>query len=83
MGKEEEKRQHLKQLVEASSLGWMFPLAIGIGYLAGSWIDRKLGTWPWFTGILAGCGIIAAFLNLFRMTIAEDKEPDDPSSGNG
>jgi hypothetical protein len=30
-------------------------------------IDKLFGTWPWLTAIFSVCGIIAAFVNLFRM----------------
>jgi F0F1-type ATP synthase assembly protein I len=33
-------------------------------------MDKLFGTWPWMTGIFTGFGIIAAFVNLFRMSAA-------------
>ena len=66
---EDPKNHHrnLKQVAEASSLGLMFPIAIGLGYLWGYWMDRWFGTSPWLTYIFAGFGVIAAFINLFRI----------------
>jgi F0F1-type ATP synthase assembly protein I len=56
-----------QQLLEAASLGLMFPIAIAIGFGWGWWMDRKLfHTWPWLTIIFTAFGIIAAFINLFR-----------------
>lgn len=63
-----------RQLLEASSLGLMFPLAIGIGFLWGWWMDRMFGTSPWLTVIFSTCGVAAAFINLFRMTRTEPDE---------
>jgi F0F1-type ATP synthase assembly protein I len=62
------KKKEYRELLEASSLAWMFPIAIGLGALWGWGMDKWFGTWPWLTGIFTGFGIIAAFVNLFRMS---------------
>ncbi len=67
MQDDDQKKRDLRQLVEASSIGWMFPIAIGIGYLIGHYLDKWLGTDPWLTIIFTLLGIIAAFRNLFRL----------------
>ena len=67
MPSDKEKREY-RQLLEASALAWMFPVAIGLGALWGWGMDKLFGTWPWLTGIFTGFGIIAAFVNLFRMS---------------
>ena len=64
---DKKKRQDYKDLLEASSIGWMFPIAIGLGYLWGWGMDKLFGTYPWLTGIFTLFGIIAAFVNLFRI----------------
>ncbi|HVS32806.1 MAG TPA: AtpZ/AtpI family protein [Thermoanaerobaculia bacterium] len=64
---DDNSRQELKKLFEASAIGWMFPIAIGLGALWGYGMDKLFGSWPWLTGIFTVFGIIAAFLNLFRM----------------
>lgn len=64
-----------RQLLEASSLAWMFPIAIGLGFLWGWGMDRLFGTRPWLTAIFTALGVIAAFRNLFRMTGGSDGEP--------
>lgn len=61
-----------RQLVEVSVLGIMFPLCIGVGYLWGAWMDRWLGTSPWMTFIFSGLGVVAAFVNLFRVVLRSD-----------
>ena len=61
------KRSQAQQLLEASSIGLMFPLAIAIGFGWGYWMDKFFGTWPWLTVVFTAFGVIAAFLNLFRM----------------
>ena len=61
------KRRDRKQLLEASSIGLMFPIAIALGYFWGWGMDKLFGTSPWLTWIFAGFGVIAAFVNLFRI----------------
>ncbi len=66
------KRSQNQQLLEASSIGFMFPLAIAIGFGWGYWMDRWFGTWPWLTGVFTVFGVIAAFVNLFRLGDGEE-----------
>jgi F0F1-type ATP synthase assembly protein I len=65
-------------LFEASSLGLMFPLAIALGFAWGWWMDGVFGTGPWLSWIFTGFGLIAAFLNLFRLA-GRDDEPGEKS----
>lgn len=71
---DDKKRREYRQLFEASAIGWMFPLAIGLGALWGWGMDKLFGTSPWLTVIFAGLGVIAAFVNLFRMAGGNDGE---------
>jgi F0F1-type ATP synthase assembly protein I len=64
---DDDKKRDLQKLVEATSIGWMFPIAIGLGYLWGYGMDKLFGTYPWLTGIFTFLGILAAFVNLFRL----------------
>jgi ATP synthase protein I len=63
----DDKRSQNEQLLEASSLGFMFPIAIGLGFGAGYGLDKLFHTKPWLTFVFTGFGIIAAFINLFRV----------------
>jgi ATP synthase protein I len=69
---DKKQRRQYSQLVEASSIGMMFPIAIGLGYLWGMGMDKLFGTAPWLTYIFAAFGVIAAFINLFRVASASD-----------
>ncbi len=69
---DDKKRREMRQLLEASSLGWMFPIAILLGFGWGYGMDKLFGTWPWLTAIFSGFGVIAAFVNLFRMAGGKD-----------
>ena len=74
-----EKQRKNKQLIEVSTLGFVFPLAIGVGYLMGYGLDRLFHSSPWCTWIFTGLGVVAAFVNLFRMSGGSD----DGSSNSG
>ena len=65
--KQDEKKREFRSLLEASAIGWMFPIAIALGYGWGYLMDRWFGTRPWLTGIFTFFGVVAAFVNLFRM----------------
>jgi len=69
---DDKKRRQAHQLLEASSIGWLFPIAIGTGALIGWGLDKLFGTSPWLTRIFLGFGIAAAFLNLFRAGLRND-----------
>ncbi len=64
---DDKQRRNAKQLLEASSLGFMFPIAIGLGFGWGYWMDKMFGTRPWLTVIFTIFGLIAAFVYLFRI----------------
>ena len=69
---DDNQRKEARKLLEASSIGWMFPIAMGLGFGAGYGLDKLFGTWPWLTGIFTFFGIVAAFINLFRMAGTSD-----------
>jgi ATP synthase protein I len=68
MDDKHQRRREARQLLEASSIGWMFPIAMALGFGAGYWLDKTLGTKPWLTIVFTACGVIAAFVNLFRIS---------------
>jgi ATP synthase protein I len=68
---DDKKRREARQLFEASALAWMFPIALGLGFLWGWGMDKLFGTWPWLTAIFTIFGAIAAFINLFRIGMKE------------
>ena len=82
MPADKSKRQY-SQLVEASSIGLVFPIAIGLGYLWGMGMDKLFGTAPWLSYIFAGFGVIAAFINLFRIANASDGTTGKPGTDPG
>ena len=64
----------------------MFPVAIAIGFGAGYYVDRWLGTAPWLALGGFGLGVVAALRNVVRSLaaleraeaeLAEEGEPPD------
>ena len=75
--------------LNASIVGIQFPVAMALGYFWGKWMDGLFGTEPWLTIIFAILGIIAGFVNLFRITLATGlqeerlaKEDEDADGGS-
>jgi ATP synthase protein I len=54
--------------LDVSIIGIQFPVAIALGYFFGRWLDGTLQTAPWLTILFSLFGIIAGFVNLFRIT---------------
>ena len=77
------KRSEFTSIIQASSIAWMFPLAIIIGFVWGYYMDKWFGTWPWLTGIFSVFGIIAAFLNLFRIGLKDNVVPPGDKQNGG
>ncbi len=69
---DDKQRRKFQSDLEASALGWMFPIAIALGFGAGYGLDKLFNTWPWCTGIFTVLGIVAAFVNLFRFAAKND-----------
>ncbi len=73
-----DKRGKYGAVYEGLTLGFVFPVAIALGYFLGRWLDRIFNTSPWLTGICTLLGISAAFVQLFRT----GRTNDGPSDGN-
>ena len=66
-----------------SIVGIQFPVAIAIGYFWGRWLDRYLGTAPWLMYLFAFFGIVAGFVNLFRIAAQADRLDRREGGGGG
>lgn len=51
----------------ASTAGIVLVVATFIGFFIGRWLDAKLGTDPWLMLLLTLMGIIAGFIEVFRI----------------
>jgi ATP synthase protein I len=62
---DKETKQSAIQMAYASSVGIAMVLAIFGCLFLGTWLDRKMGTAPYFTLLFLLIGIIAGFRNLY------------------
>ncbi|HEY4658851.1 MAG TPA: AtpZ/AtpI family protein [Gemmatimonadaceae bacterium] len=60
-----------------AGLGLQFVIAILLCLFAGQWLDRRLGSAPWFllAGVLVGAA--AGFYSLYRALVAENRRLDE------
>ena len=63
--------------LNVSIVGIQFPVAIALGFFFGRWLDGSLGTTPWLTIVFSLFGIIAGFVNLFRITAQASRSEED------
>ena len=49
-----------------STVGFSFVLAIGLGAMAGYYLDKWLGTGPWLFLLFVLFGLAAGILNVYR-----------------
>jgi ATP synthase protein I len=64
---DEETKKLIKSLYYLSTVGLSMALSIAIGAGIGYYVDKWLGTSPWMFFVFLGCGIAAAFRNLYIM----------------
>lgn len=65
-----------KALSKLSQVGITMIVTIGLCFLLGKWIDKKLGTDFIFLGIFTLLGIGAAFRNLYIMVMLDYKKEE-------
>lgn len=81
------KKGRFKGTAILASVGINLVVATFIGYLIGFYLDKYLGTEPWFTIIFLLVGITAGFKNLFTVTkkyggFEEEEQGEDEKGDN-
>lgn len=71
------KKELFRSLAMVSSMGISAALAIGIGVWFGLFLDRRLGTQPWFFYIFLFIGIAAGFKNIYVIAGREIRKDND------
>ncbi|MBI4563703.1 MAG: AtpZ/AtpI family protein [Planctomycetes bacterium] len=56
-----------RPVMALAAVGWVLVVSIVLGYFGGSYLDRKLGTEPWFLVVGVALGTIAGFVQLWRV----------------
>lgn len=74
---DEERAQHRTALLLLSA-GLHFGASVGIGATIGWWLDRQFDTEPYLVLSFLMLGLIAGFLNLFRLVKRVSKLFNDP-----
>lgn len=67
---------HLKQLAVVTTVPVILFVGPAMGYLAGSWLDRKFQIYPWFTVIFVSLGFLAAGREVVRLLKSVLKSED-------
>jgi len=57
----------LGKVITYSSIGIQVGLTVGLGMIAGVYLDRWLGTGPWLTVLGLVVGVISGFTRLFQI----------------
>jgi ATP synthase protein I len=76
MAQKKKAVKYASNWLNASIVGIQFPVAMAIGYFWGKWMDGLFGTEPWLTIIFFIFGLIAGFVNLFRITMRTAREEE-------
>lgn len=63
--------ENVKALGSIFSLGATVAAGTFLGYWIGSYLDRKLGTEPWFTIIMVFVGVIAGFKSVYDIMMSD------------
>ena len=72
----------IQALAVASQFGITLAISVVLGYLAGHWLDDRLGTGIIFTLIGVLLGLVAAVLNTMRLYTALMRNRQNMSSTN-
>ncbi|MDH5509635.1 MAG: AtpZ/AtpI family protein [Nitrospinota bacterium] len=76
-----------KDIYLVTTVGLQIVISVLIGFGMGLWIDRWLGTKPWFMLLFILLGVGAGFLNVYRVVIQSGvselngRTKDDLASG--
>ena len=76
-GPEDEDRRAARKLGAYGGLGLQFAASILLFLYGGQWLDRRLGTAPWFLliGVFVGAG--AGFYSIYRRLMTDLKRDEE------
>jgi len=74
MSEKDERGEILRKAGPYLGLGTMFAVSIGLGILAGWWVDGKLGTSPWLT---LGGALLGMALGFYNFIVVVTRRPPE------
>jgi ATP synthase protein I len=66
--------QWIRNAGAASTIGLVLVLSIVIGFLIGYGLDRLLGTEPWLMILFTLLGVVAGFIEMFKIVLGMSKD---------
>jgi F0F1-type ATP synthase assembly protein I len=73
--RESPRKSAAARYAEYSSLALMLPASTFVGYVIGSWLDKKFAT-TWLTVVFIIIGSAAGFIALIRQILKDSNEDD-------
>lgn len=73
----------LRKLGAVTAAATEVVVAVGLGLLAGGWLDRQLGTSPSFLLLLSLVGLVVGFWRLSRWLKGSEQRDGSDSQGPG
>lgn len=70
-------KQDWKAVGRHGTVGLEIALSVVVGFLGGSWLDRKLGTGGWLTALGVAYGVAAAARALYRAARRATREAEE------
>jgi ATP synthase protein I len=83
MADKEDRRAFFKDLGKFSALGFEMAIAVIIGLVIGSFLDKRLGTGPWLTIVWLGLGFAAGVRSLYRAAVRSGRDLPKDDEGKG
>ncbi len=63
----DEQRRMIRQGLSVFAVSWMMALAIVGFWLAGVYIDRHFGTWPWVSIVMVIIGTVGGVYKSYKL----------------
>lgn len=68
---------------EFAGVGLQYALTIVVFMFAGIWLDKRLGTSPWFVIVCVFVGAAAGFFSVYRKLMAAQRRADGDGRRHG
>lgn len=82
-GKPQKNHEILRALAYLSNIGFTMAAAVIVAVFIGRFLDRRLGTDPWFLLIFSLLGVVTALKALFNISKYKFKDIMDISKDDG